>query len=178
MQIQKPKHSYDLVVVGGGMVGASFACALSHGIGSKSLSILVVEAVASTSSSVVQPSFDARATALSYGSSRIFERMGLWSQLAEIVTRIKEIHVSDKGRFGAVHLSHEDHKLDALGYVIENRNLGVVLNAAMQISEGIDLYCPARITSIKPVQSGMSLEIAGAAGNVTVEASLVVLAVK
>lgn len=176
MQIRQPKKSYDLVVVGGGMVGASFACALSHAVNNSSLSILVVEAVAPRGGSVDQPSFDARSTALSYGSSQIFAAMGLWPELSEVVTAIKEIHISDRGRFGSAQLSHQDHKLEALGYVFENRKLGVVLNTTMEASENIELLCPAAITAIEPTAHGMTLEIDDESGTCSVDTSLVVLA--
>jgi len=177
MRIQSPKQSYELVVVGGGMVGASFAYALSQAIDDKNISILVVEAVAPAKDNLIdQPSFDARSTAISYGSSRIFQHMGLWQELSRVVTPIKEIHVSDKGRFGSAQLSHKDHQLDALGYVIENRKLGEVLNSALDASGVIDLFCPASISTIKPASTGMTLEIIDEASSHSVDASLVVLA--
>lgn len=173
MYVQKPERNYDVVVVGGGMVGASFACSIANAIGDADLSILVIEAIAVTQDNPQQPSFDARSTALSYGSSRIFESMGLWHQLAKVATPINEIHVSDKGRFGSAQLDRQEHNIDALGYVIENKKLGVVLNTAMEDSPLIHFYCPATITSIKPVQAGMSLMVDA---NHAIDASLVVLA--
>ena len=89
MQIKSAKEHYDIVVVGGGMVGASFACALDRATAGKKLSILVVEAFALSSGPPIQPSFDARSTALSFGSSKILESAGLWADLLEVVTPIK-----------------------------------------------------------------------------------------
>ncbi|NQV71178.1 MAG: 2-octaprenyl-6-methoxyphenyl hydroxylase [Pseudohongiella sp.] len=176
MRIQQPQDNYDLVVVGGGMVGASFACAIDHAIDKENFSILVVEAIAASSSISEQLSFDARSTALSFGSSRIFDNMGLWEQLADVVTAIKEIHVSDRGRLGSSHLHHAEHGVDALGYVIENKALGVVLNSAMESSHSIQLLCPASILTIKPDAAGMALQIESGSESYSVNASLVVLA--
>ena len=154
MRIQLPNKYYDVVVVGGGMVGASFACALRRELNkatdkhrkknkpnderkkdSAEISILVVEAVDQANSpgqaSITQPSFDTRSTALSYGSSQILEAMGLWQQLSDTTCPIKEIHVSDRGRIGTTRLHHEDHQVDALGYVVENR---VVKNDSLEHS--------------------------------------------
>ena len=94
MLIETPEQHYDLVVVGGGMVGASFACALSAAIEKENLSILIVEAIQQSTNAPQQPSFDSRSTALSYGSRCIYQDMGLWAQLASRVTAIKEIHVT------------------------------------------------------------------------------------
>lgn len=99
MQISEPEKYYDLIVVGGGMVGASFACALSNVIDDTEFSILVIEAVVPSHDLASQSSFDARSTALSYGSKQIFESMGLWSRLGDVVAAINEIHVSEKGAF-------------------------------------------------------------------------------
>lgn len=176
MRIQQPEKHYDLVVVGGGMVGASFACSMANVIDNDALSILVVEAIAPDSRPSEQVSFDARSTALSFGSSKIFDSMGLWKQLEGVVTAIKEIQVSDKGRFGSTVLSHKEHEVDALGYVIENKALGVVLNSTMESSQSIQLLCPASISNIKPHAAGMTLQISSASDSYEVDASLVILA--
>ena len=99
MDITSPDNSYEIVIVGGGMVGASFAYALSQSFGGTCPSILVVEASAPLSDKFLQPSFDARSTALSFGSRQIFEALNLWQILEPLVSAIHEIHVSDKGRF-------------------------------------------------------------------------------
>lgn len=186
MRIQQPNQTYDVVVVGGGMVGASFACGLSRELSkaadkdNKGISILVVEAVdletSPNSTSPSQPSFDARSTALSYGSSQILEGMGLWSQLKHTVSAIKQIHVSDRGRIGSTRIDHKDYNVDALGYVVENRELGVVLNTTMTADSAIHLFCPASISAIRPTAEGMDLTVKCSSLEHSVSASLVVLA--
>ena len=174
MQIRNPDSSYDIVVVGAGMVGASFAQLLASGLEGKKLSVLVVEAV--QPAAVEQPSFDARSTALSFGSRRIFERMGIWSSIAEHATPIQKIQVSDRGHFGSAWLDCAEHKQEALGYVMENRQLGEVLNPLLMEQPGIDYLAPAKITSATPKQTGMCLLIDTDQGEQEVAAKLVVLA--
>ena len=176
MLIETPEQHYDLVVVGGGMVGASFTCALCAAIEKESLSILIVEAIQQSTNALQQPSFDSRSTALSYGSRCIYQDMGLWEQLTDRVTAIKEIHVSDKGHFGSVHLNHAEYEVEALGYVIENCQLGEVLNREMENSSQIELLSPAKIDKVSPTSKGMQLQIEKGESTHTVEASLVVLA--
>ncbi|MDX1492169.1 MAG: 2-octaprenyl-6-methoxyphenyl hydroxylase [Pseudohongiellaceae bacterium] len=172
MRAKQIKPLYDVVVVGGGLVGASFACALAKQ--SSELSILVIEAVEHLASST---SFDARSTALSYGSRRIYSQLGLWDGLAEAVTPIKKIHVSDRGHFGAVRLNHEELGVDALGYVAENHDLGRVLNQALEDSNTIEFLRPARISDMQPIAAGMRLQLEGEqlARN-EIDAALLVLA--
>lgn len=174
MQISSPNNSYDIVVVGAGMVGASFAQLLASSLKGEQLSVLVVEAVQPAAAE--QPSFDSRSTALSFGSRRIFERMGIWSRIAEHATAIQKIQVSDRGHFGSAWLDCAEHKQEALGYVMENRQLGQVLNPLLQEQPDIDYLAPAKIVSASPKQTGMQLLIDADGTQKKVAANLVVLA--
>ena len=134
---------FDIVVAGGGMVGASLAIALEP----LGLSVAVVEAVAR--SAPEQPSFDERSTALSRSTQRSFEAMGLWQNVVAASTPIRSIHVSDKGRFGFSHIDAGEQGVEALGYVCINRVLGGVLQAALADARNVTLECPARITAVQ-----------------------------
>ena len=106
MLIDQPRKHYDIVVIGAGMVGASFALGLQRKLANKPISLLIVEAKqAEGSISNTSPSFDDRTTALSFGSSQILQEAEIWSQLTEQVTPIKTIHVSDRGHFGNVKIT-------------------------------------------------------------------------
>jgi len=133
---------YDVVIVGGGMVGATMATALS----ALNVRIAVVEAVEFQSSS--QPSYDDRAIALAYGSVRVFQTMGLWEQLSPTASPIKKIHVSDRGHFGIARVDCEKERVDALGYVVENRVVGNILGQALAEQANVDLICPAKVIGV------------------------------
>ncbi len=135
-------NNYDVVIAGGGMIGTSLALALSQ----LDLRIAVVEAIARDEDT--QPSFDDRSTALSRSTQRTFEALGLWPEIAAASTPIRHIHVSDKGRFGFSHIDAEEQGVEALGYVVFNRVLGGVLQAAVRGHESIDVICPAKIVDI------------------------------
>ena len=138
----KPVTDCDVLIIGGGLVGASLACALEN----SSLSVHVVEAHPLRSE--LQPSYDDRTVALSWGSRCIFEGMGIWDAMADRVEAIKTIHISDKGHFGATRLRHEEEHVEALGYVAENRVLGDVLYQRLQQNSRLELHCPAELLSI------------------------------
>ncbi len=159
MQISKPDKFYDLVVVGGGMVGASFCCALEEALGENSLSILVIEAILPNANSAKQSSFDARSTALSFGSRKFFEGIGLWQALDDAVSAIHEIQVSDRGRLGSVEINRNEQNVEALGYVVENKRLGQVLNSRLNESGKINFLCPALVSSVKATEKGMRSKV-------------------
>lgn len=174
MRVSDVKEHYDIVVIGGGLVGASFACALARAVAGQGVRILVTEAIESLQAS---PSFDARSTALSYGSQQIYQELGLWDELASYATAIAKIHVSDRGHFGTVRIDREEMGVEALGYVVENRHLGLVLNAALARAEAIDYLCPARISALTPTAQGYTVQMLGPEDTTsTLHADLVVLA--
>jgi 2-octaprenyl-6-methoxyphenol hydroxylase len=174
MKIQQARQHYDIVIVGGGLVGASFASALAAQLRGSAARIAVIEAAATSQAS---SSFDTRSTALSHGSQRIYEQLGLWSAISSHATPIRRIHVSDRGHFGAVRMDSVAMQVDALGHVAENQPLGKVLLQALEQDPDIDLLSPASISSLTPLPQGMLLQGQGADGALpAIEAELVVLA--
>ncbi|MFQ5610189.1 MAG: FAD-dependent monooxygenase, partial [Woeseiaceae bacterium] len=165
------RQSYDVVIAGGGMIGTSLALALAP----LDLRIAVVEAVAR--GSVEQPSFDDRSTALSRSTQRTFEAMGLWPDIIAASTPIKKIHVSDTGRFGFSHIDAVEQGVEALGYVVINRVLGSVLQAALDDAPNVDVVCPARVAGIDCGDDRMRARISCEDGNeVEIESRLLVAA--
>jgi len=147
----------DVTIVGGGMVGASLALLLSSlNLGWR---IQVIEAfpVSTASPDALQPSFDARSTALSHSSREIFEILGLWETLNTRLADIRDVHVSDRGHIGSTRLRAEEQSLPALGYVVENQWLGSVLMEALQQTDDVEIIAPATVEEVSPVQGGMEL---------------------
>ena len=152
MSVETNKQ-FDLIIIGGGLAGASLACALKD----SALKIAVVEAFPLKAHS--QPSYDDRTVALSYGSRCIFDGMGLWSSLVENAQAIDSIHISDRGHFGVTRLTKQQEGVAALGYVIENKRLGEQLYLALESSDNITLFCPATLRSIQQDENNVTIEI-------------------
>ena len=133
---------YDIIIAGGGMIGTSLALALAP----LGLRVAVVEPVPGNAAE--QPSFDDRSTALSRSTQRMFEAMGLWPAVVSTSTPIKNIHVSDQGRFGFSHIDAEEQRVEALGYVVINRVLGQVLQQTIADVRGLDWLSPASIVKL------------------------------
>jgi len=146
-----------IVVVGGGLTGASFALAAA----SARQPVCVVEAFApdGRSAGSAAGSFDARSTAISWGSRQIFESLGIWEDLGEAPCPIKRIEVSDQGHLGGVRFDHREHGIEALGYVIENHALAGALLERVDASAHIELLAPADVIAAEPSPNGMELTI-------------------
>lgn len=143
----------DVTIVGGGMVGASLACVLGRlGIRTTVLEAFVMPEAShpnSTESRPRAPSFDDRTVALSFGSRLLLENMGLWDAIAEHVEPIQSIQISEQKRLGLMRINAKEEGVDALGYVIENYNLGKSLHAQLAplIESGVVTWqAPAKVT--------------------------------
>ena len=146
-------NDYDVAIVGGGMVGASFALALR----ATRLRVLLIEGIPPDSTH--QPSFDERTTALGNGSRQIFESLGVWQQMVGESAAIRSIHVSDAGRFGVARLDAKEQGVDAFGYVVPNRVIGRVLWQTLRDAPNITLAVPARLEQAQARDDGVELGI-------------------
>lgn len=134
---------YDCLIVGGGLVGASLALALSH----TPLRVGVIEASAMETDA--QPSFDDRGLVLSRASARILDTLGALKALRGDLTPITSIHVSERGRFGCTRMEAGMLGVSALGYSIIARRLGVGLLGALRERGTHDYLCPASLSGVR-----------------------------
>ena len=146
----------DIAIIGGGLVGASLAVALQAEAKQRGWSICLIEPF--TPGNGYQPSYDARSTALSFGSQQIYQRLGLWQQISQRAEPIKQIHVSDRGRFAAARLSAKEEGVPALGYVVENAWLGECLWQALD-QQVVGWRSPAQVTRMQALADGYRLTL-------------------
>ncbi|WP_410013595.1 2-octaprenyl-6-methoxyphenyl hydroxylase [Sodalis sp. C49] len=135
----------SVIIIGGGMAGATLALALSRLTGGR-LEIDLVEAAAPESRR--HPGYDARAIALAQGTSQQLTAIGVWPSLMSCATPITRVEVSDSGYPGKVSLSARDYRVPALGYVVELYDAGQRLFALLRQAPGVRLHCPATLTDI------------------------------
>ncbi len=122
---------HDVVVVGGGLIGAVLALALAR-IG---LGVALIERDAP------DPDADGRASAIALGSKRILEALGLWDAVADAAGPILDIRVSDGPSRLFLHYDHRDvadvARGEPLGFIVENhmlrRTQASALDAAPEI---------------------------------------------
>ncbi|KGU83777.1 2-octaprenyl-6-methoxyphenyl hydroxylase [Pseudomonas mediterranea] len=146
----------NLAIIGGGLVGASLALALQAGVKARGWKIVLIEPFAP--GHAWQPSYDARSSALSFGSRQIYQRLGRWQEISQRAEPIKQIHVSDRGRFSTARLSASEEGVPALGYVVENAWLGQCLWQGLD-KDVVSWRCPAQVTRMEPQEGGYRLTL-------------------
>ncbi len=168
------KQTFDVVIIGAGMVGASFACAL---LGQQSgLKLALIDAYPLSVSHAGLSSYDDRSTALSSGSAHCYARLGVWEKIHPYATEIKRIQVSDRYLPGATVLDSEVLEPDPLGYVVENRQLGKALLESIMAAKGIDCFAPAQVIDLKPTAQGSLVRLQKDDETLEISANLVVVA--
>jgi 2-octaprenyl-6-methoxyphenol hydroxylase len=84
--------------------------------------------------------------------------LGLWQEISRRAEPIKQIHVSDRGRFSTARLSAMEEGVPALGYVVENAWLGQCLWQGLD-PEVVSWRCPAQVTRMEPQVAGYRLTL-------------------
>lgn len=135
----------SVIIVGGGMAGATLALAISA-LTKGAVPVALVEALQPDTRK--HPGFDARAIALAQGTCQQLDSIGIWSALADCATAIEHVHVSDSGHSGFVNLRAQDYRVAALGQVIELHDAGKRLFALLQQAPGVTLHCPATVVDV------------------------------
>ncbi len=149
--------SADVIIAGGGPVGAMLAI----GLRDCGVSVLQVRAEAAAGE---------RPIALSYGSRLLLERVGAWP--ATFPTAIADIHVSQQGGFGRTLIRSADCGLPALGYVAAYSSILGWLRAASSDQP----YVEGKVLGWNPGAQDVEVRIAQPNGDTLERARLLVLA--
>lgn len=129
--------SHDVLIVGGGLVGASLAIALDR----SGLDVALLEAAPAGALPAV---FDQRNLSLAEASVHALQAMGVMSCLRAPTGAIRRIHISRSGDFGRVRLEAAEHGRDSFGQVVVARDFGDALEATLAALPCLRRYRPAR----------------------------------
>lgn len=136
------KQQFDVVIVGGGMVGAAVACCL----GDSELKVAVIESQVPESFAPEQP-HDLRVSALSIASKKILEAVGAWQGIENRrCCPFKRMRVWETA--GDTTFNSDDIRYPELGYIVENRITQLALLERLPAFSNVQLMMPATITKI------------------------------
>lgn len=160
-------YDYDLVIVGGGIVGLTLASALKD----SGLNILLIEAkVASAAVAKGQ------AYAVHMLSARIYQGIGIWDKILPQIAKYRQVRLSDADYPGVVEFATNDIGTPELGYVAEHQALLEPLQEFVQNCPNVTYLCPAEVVSTSYHQDVVTIEIKIADQLSTVRSKLLVAA--
>ncbi|HET9836222.1 MAG TPA: 2-octaprenyl-6-methoxyphenyl hydroxylase [Rhodanobacteraceae bacterium] len=135
----------DILIIGGGLVGASLAIALD----AAGRSATLIEAAAPHAP--MQPSYDERNLALARATVNALTALGVWKH-AQGATPITRLHVSRAGEFGAARLSAHEAGVDALGATLPARELGNALELRLRECRHVARLMPAKLETLQSLK--------------------------
>jgi 2-octaprenyl-6-methoxyphenol hydroxylase len=158
----------NILIVGGGLVGASLAIALD----AAGCQVTLVEAAAPRTDA--QPSYDERNLALARATVNGLTAIGVWPLVAAQATPIRHIHVSRAGEFGSARLDAARHGVDALGWTLPARELGAGLLRRLDTCERLVRLAPASLVGLEKHADGWRAQIKTDQGIQFIDAALLV----
>ena len=133
------KCDYDIVICGGGMIGAALATLLApHGF-----SIALVDGHKPGRYDLSQK-FDLRISALSPKSAQVMQQSAAWEILQGMrLCPYKRMRVWEVAGFGDLTFSANQVAVAELGHIVENRLVQLSLWQALQSNDNVKIICPA-----------------------------------
>ncbi len=166
-----PNH-YDIAVVGSGLVGSSLAIALARSLPSKN-KIALIDSQPLAEIHLNAHQHDGRSIALALSSKKMFDALGLWESLQPHATAIKNIHISDQGRFGATRLDSKRYEVESFGYLVPADYLIHTLNDSVDALKNVARFQPYEVSSVDNLSDHVALN---KQSNNTIEANLLIAA--
>jgi len=152
--VQKIMNRFDIIIIGGGIVGATAACAL----GRAGMQVAVVEAREPLP--VKQQKPDPRVFAITRASERIFRSLGVWQAIAaQGVFAFTDMEVWDAGGKGVMHFDCAELGEPCLGHIIEPRFIENALLEQLGADTNITRMCPARFDTVEVQDEGVTVTL-------------------
>jgi 2-octaprenylphenol hydroxylase len=121
---EKNVERYDILIAGGGLVGASLACAL----GKSELKVALVESGDIPKIPAVDDPVGLRVSAITRASQRIFQNLGVWETIkSRRISPFREMKIWEEDGYGRIHFDSAEIGEDTLGFIIENQLIQAAL---------------------------------------------------
>lgn len=137
------KKEFDIVIIGGGIVGATLACAIA----SSNLRIAVIDFAKPQSFN--DQDYDLRVSAITLGSKSIFETIGAWTAMTQRrVSCVDAMEIWDEGGSGHIRFNSDELAQPCLTYIVENRVILQALLDRMNSFHNIEYMAPIEVENL------------------------------
>ena len=135
--------TYDIIIVGAGPVGLSFARSLAN----TGLKIALVEK--QSSEQLAAPEFDGRDIALTHASVRILKELGIWARFEpDDRPPIKAARVLDGTSPYCLKFDSAEDSIDALGFIVSNHVIRKALFDEVRTFDNVEIHSNLAVTSV------------------------------
>lgn len=158
------ESDFDVVIGGGGFAGLALAIALARS--DSSIRLAVVDRA--PPQAAIAAADDGRATALTAGSRRLLDAIGVWKEIADEVQPIRDIEITDSPLANRVRprLLHFDCELrpgEPAAWMAENKVLRAGLLAHVRALQAVSLLAPETVAGFEADGGGVTVALGGGA---------------
>ncbi len=147
------KINYDIVIIGGGMVGA----ALADTLGNSSLKVALLDRAPPAAP---DEHYDQRVSAITLASQSVFENIGAWDGMVRRrVSPVREMQVWSEGGSGSIHFNAAEIGEPCLAWIVENRVIQAALIERLHQFTNIHYLCPVEIADIALADNGAAVTL-------------------
>ena len=144
----------DVIVVGGGITGSSFACLL----GLAGMKVILLESGVRQINSLKQS--DARIFSMTLASRKILTKAGVWSRIAEDdIGQFNQMHVWDENGVGEIHFDSATISYSEMGYIIPYQVIADALQDTLLTMDSIRCIWSVVPSSLQRDNNGIKIKI-------------------
>jgi len=146
-------QSFDITIIGGGIVGLSLAAALAE----VDVSIAIIE---SEVMALLDDKISCRVSAISYASQTILEQLSAWQLIdKKRITAYNTMLVWEKDSAGKLSFDTSLIDADELGYIVENDRIQYALLACVKKQKNVSVFCENKLKTIATSDDGAWLTL-------------------
>jgi ubiquinone biosynthesis UbiH/UbiF/VisC/COQ6 family hydroxylase len=147
---------YDIVIIGGGPAGLSFACSMIEA----DLKVLLIER--SSADSISNPKDDGREIALTHLSLKILKKLGVWELIdQDRVSPLREAKVFDGDSPSLLNFTIEKSSIEALGYLVPNYLIRQALYKRVSSSDNIEILSETIVDDVLKGENSSQVSLVG-----------------
>lgn len=144
----------DVLIIGGGLVGGSMACALAH----HGVPCIVVDRDEQTV--LVEEGYDGRCSAVALACQKVLDTIGVWRHMADDVGTIEQIRVADGDSLLFLHYHYQLlEEGQPLGFMAENRVMRRAIFRRLEDLPAATWLAPHSVESLDRGPDGITAEL-------------------